>query len=272
MKYKALIVLISMTTLCQVSVYAFDSGSSFGPKASSVDEDHKWLAPDYDSIAASVSDPTSTYYYPMLFNRYERGDTTLTVEDFRHLYYGYPTQSTYRPLLANPLSDSLLYTFGRKTNPTPEEFRRMERYARGVLADEPFSLRDLNVLAFIYQKLDEPELAARQMFKIKMIMEAIKSTGTGLSEKSPWYIIYMKDAEDVLSLLRASFTRLIIITRQVEFAPVSNMPTKGLKGFYFNFSEVYKRRPDYLDEVKVKRKFEINPRYNPKSKLNILPY
>lgn len=227
--------------------------------------------PDYDAIAQRIQDMSSPYYYPNLMKRYQLGDTTLTVEDFRHLYYGYPTQPDYRPLLESPYTDSLKRAFGRKTSPTAEDYRRVVDLAYQVLKDEPFSMRDLNVLAFAYQMLDERELAERQFFKMQGVMDAILSTGTGLSEDSPWYITYMRDAEDILNLMQYKSTRMIIVSKSVGFTSVSNMPTKQYKGFYFDYSEVYKRRPDYLDDIKKNRKMEVNPLYNPKSKMNTLP-
>lgn len=231
----------------------------------------KWLAPDYARIAETVKDVASPYYYPRLFDRYQRGDTTLTAEDFRYLYYGYPNQPGYKPLLASPYADSLATAFGKKTSPTANDYLRVVGFARNILKEAPFSLRDLNVLAFAYNMLDEPEKARIEMFKVRGIYDAIRATGTGLTEKTPWYVTYMEDAEDVLNLLGARYTKLIIVSRTVEYAPVYNLPDKRQKGYYFDYSEVYKRRPDYLDGIKTKRKFEVNPQYNPKSKLNVLP-
>lgn len=236
-------------------------------------------APDYARIAAEVADPASPYYYPKLMGRYERGDTTLTLDEYRHLYYGYPEQRNYKPLLASPYADSLEQTFGKKTRLEADDYRRVAGFAREILSEEPFSMRDLNVLAFACQMLDEPERAAVQMAKIRGILAAIRSTGTGLREESPWYVIYMRDAEDVLNLIGARFNKFIILTRSVEYAPVFNMPesatdgrSKRAKGYYFDYSEIYKRRPDYLDDQpKPKRKFEVNPLYNPRSKQSILP-
>ena len=71
-------------------------------------------APRYEAIWAETANPTSPYYYPTLMSRYERGDTTLTLEDFRHLYYGYPEQPGYKPLLNSPYADSLQNIFGQK--------------------------------------------------------------------------------------------------------------------------------------------------------------
>lgn len=246
--------------------------ASFGTTGAQTTDSLAVTPPDYKQITAETADIASPYYYPRLLARYERGDTTLTLDDFRRLYYGYPEQPGYKPLLASPFADSLDRAFGKKTRLEAGDYRQVVGFAREILKGEPFSMRDLNVLAFAYQMLEEPEKAATQMFKMQGILAAIRSTGTGLREELPWYVIYMRDAEDVLNLIGARFTKLIILTRNVEYAPVYNMKDKKIKGYYFDYSEVYKRRPDYLDEVpKRKRKLEVNPLYNPRSKQNILP-
>lgn len=54
-------------------------------------------APDNDAILRETIDKGSPYYYPAIYMRYMSGDTTLTLEDYRHLYYGYAWQPGYKP-------------------------------------------------------------------------------------------------------------------------------------------------------------------------------
>ncbi len=245
--------------------------STGGLRAQEAVEVNGGSAPDYEGIAGLVTDPTSEYYYPDLLRRYQLGDTTLTLRDFRLLYYGYPTQAGYRPLMESPYVDSLQRVFGRRTSPTAEHYRQVVRYAGYILRDEPFSLRDLNALAFAYQMLGESELAERQLVKMSGVLEAIRSTGDGLREQSPWYIVYMRDAQDVLSLMGLSSSRMVIVSRTVGYAALSNAQGRRQKGYYFDYSEAYRRKPDYLDELKQERRLEFNSRYNPRSKQYTLP-
>ena len=46
-------------------------------------------APDYASIEKAISDSNSHYYYPRLFDRYVSGDTTIGLNEYKYLYYGY---------------------------------------------------------------------------------------------------------------------------------------------------------------------------------------
>ncbi|MEG2755279.1 MAG: DUF4919 domain-containing protein [Mucinivorans sp.] len=235
------------------------------------------IKPDFDKIELQISDPVSPLFYPILMSRYISGDSTLTATDYHYLYYGYVFQEGYKPLMDNPYSDSLSFEFGRRTSSQFSTYERMVRYARGVVKDRPFSMRDLNALAYGLKLMGKQELARMEMRKIEMIDSTIRATGTALTLQSPWYIIYMNDAEDVLNLMNANYARAIMISSQVAFIPVNNLIDIGYRnpkqrGFYFDYHQIYLRRPDYLDGPnRPKRKMELNPYYNPKSKLNTLP-
>lgn len=216
--------------------------------------------PDYDLIENRIKDPLSQYYYPKLMDRYRGSDTTLTESDYYYLYYGYSSQSDYKPLLKTNYADSLDRIFASRVAVTGDVFSKIERYCNAILLIEPFSLRVLNVLAFAYQNMGYRDKAALQMFKVEMLVRAIKSTGTGLTEESPWWITYRESAEDLLNLMDAEPGRQIIITSQIEFVSCSKTTDKRIKGYYFNYSEIYRRAADYLkDADKPKRKLEINP-------------
>ena len=64
--------------------------------------------PDNDQILKDVLNGMSPYYYPVLFMRYMEGDTTLTLEDYRHLYYGYAWQPEYEPFDKPQVKEDLL--------------------------------------------------------------------------------------------------------------------------------------------------------------------
>lgn len=215
--------------------------------------------PNWERIEMEVTLPTSPYYYPALMERYSVGDTTLTFDDYFHLYYGYPTQPGYKPLLNNPASDSLMSLFGQRTSASFETFAHATKLAVAILATEPFNLRDINALAYSLEKIGQPSAAAREHRKLAMIEKVIKSTGTGLTAKSPWYITYANHAEDIVSLMGLDVARKIIVNVDVEFLQVTNMPDKKDKGFYFNYAKMYNTKPTYLEDApKQKRRMEIN--------------
>lgn len=225
----------------------------------------------WDKIDFEVNSPTSEYFYKNLYNRYVAADTTLTENDYFYLYYGYPTQENYKPLLESKFRDQLKEIFAKRE--AIVDFRKIVSLTNSILETEPFNLRDINALAFALNMLGQTEEAAAQMKKVEMIAKTIKSTGSGYDQKSPWYVIYTENCEDLLGFMGLNSTRKMIVSKDILFIQVSNMPEnlKKLKGYYFNYAEIYKRKPSYLDGIeKPKRKMEFNPKYNPKSDANVL--
>lgn len=230
-------------------------------------------APDYKAIADSIANPSSEYYYPILFARYEKGDTTLSVNDYRYLYYGYPEQEEYKPLLGSSLSDSLAMAFGTRVAPTRETFDKAIRYAKALLAKQPFNLRDLNVLAYAYAQIGDTTAAALQMCKLDRIVAVITSSGTGLSEASPWYVTYYTHAQDVFHTEQIDVRDPMVVSRSVQFYPLVNEQRtkegRRVRGYYCDVSSIYAKRPDYLDELKpAKRGVEVNPQFDPRKTYN----
>ncbi len=65
-------------------------------------------APDEQDILDRTTAASSPYYYPNLLLRYRTGDTALTADDYRYLYYGYAYRDEYRPLETNDALDRTL--------------------------------------------------------------------------------------------------------------------------------------------------------------------
>ncbi len=227
--------------------------------------------PNIEAIQAISSDPFSPYYFKTLFVRYEAADTTLTEKEYEFLYYGFPETEGYKPLMPSPYTDSLESILSRRSDPSKRNMETAESYARKVLELHPFSIRDINVLAFALSSQGDKLEAAKQMHKIKMIIATIKNSGTGLTQKTPLYVIMNDTPEDYTAFLGLRATRSMIVTSSIVFLQIENLPNKKDKGLYFNISEIYKRKPTYLKDYKRKRKMELNPRYNPNSELNVLP-
>jgi hypothetical protein len=51
--------------------------------------------PDYKGIEKIIVDKESGFFYPDLLKRYKKSDTTLTLQDFRVLYYGFLFNESY---------------------------------------------------------------------------------------------------------------------------------------------------------------------------------
>ena len=67
--------------------------------------------PDNEAILARTIDNSTPYYYPRLMERYIHGDTTLTLDEYHHLYYGFAFADNYRPLENDPARIDVLEVF-----------------------------------------------------------------------------------------------------------------------------------------------------------------
>lgn len=227
-------------------------------------------APNQDSIKLAVLSDTSPYFYPNLVVRYLDGDTTLNKEEYKHLYYGYIYEDTYRPLEIVNYKDSINNALSlNKSDSTisPEIFDMLERYTAKVLSVEPFNLAYLNFMTFIEQSRGNIEEAERYAYKLKMIKETIFSSGTGLSKESPWHVLYRSDEQDILSSLGVTYSKPILASATIEYfhLPIKN---NGNRGYYFDTNRLYIKRPDG-DPASPKRRFEFNPFDNPRSSRHI---
>ena len=227
--------------------------------------------PNLNAIQTISSDAFSPYYIENLLTRYKADDTTLNAKEYEYLYYGFPETKDYKPLLPSPYTDSLESILSRRSDPSKQNMKTAEYYARQVLELHPFSIRNINVLAFTLSSQGKKLEAEKLMFKINMLINTIKNSGDGKTEKTPLYVIMNDTPEDYTAFIGLIATRSMIASSSVVFLQISNMPIKKDKGLYFNISEIYKRKPTYMKNYKPKRKMELNPRYNPKSDLNVLP-
>ncbi len=226
--------------------------------------------PDMEAIRNSVSDPASPYYYDRLFQRYEAMDTTLNFEEYYHLYYGYAEQVQYMPLLDNSARKELETIMSGRVNPTKEDYVKAIDLATAILRVEPFNMRDINALAYLYAITGREQIAQRLMARVNIIAEVITSTGTGLTGDEAWWITYFAHAQDIINLRGLTQQGVpIVLSATVEFIPTAKQQGKPDKGYYFNYSIIYEREPDYLENFdNPKREMNFNPMENtPRYKL-----
>ena len=67
--------------------------------------------PDNEEILAEIIDGESSHYYPHLMERYMAGDTTLTLDDYYYLYYGYAYDDSYDAHAVLPGENRILEIF-----------------------------------------------------------------------------------------------------------------------------------------------------------------
>jgi hypothetical protein len=188
--------------------------------------------------------------------RFQLGDTTLNSEDYHYLYYGYAFSPSYKPLEANELSDSALLVF-QKPQLSTEDLHNLVIYANRELKFDPFSPRTLNLLTFVYGELGDSINEQKNFYKMRMVLNTIQSSGTGLKEESPMHILFFTHSNDLLATLKLQMAKRTVISRSCEYIQLLYQKNKP-KGMYFDFSRIYWKKPSNADQKRPKGPMQFN--------------
>ena len=63
-------------------------------------QDWEFERPDYKKIETNIKNDKSNLLYDLLMAKFQEGDSTMSLEEKRHLYYGYTFQKNITPILA----------------------------------------------------------------------------------------------------------------------------------------------------------------------------
>lgn len=205
--------------------------------------------PVEEDIQEQISNPQSPYYYPNLMMRYERGDRTLTEEEYHYLYYGFAYQENYRPLEPDDALDKVMLLASTLDIDHPE-VRALEQIliaSDAALKRDPFNPRVLNLRAFAYGALGNREAEQTTYEQMRHVMMTIEDSGDGLTKDTPCHILMFDHALSLLASYGLNTEKGKIISREVEYIPLTAprmVVGKKVKGYYFDYSRIYRNKPE----------------------------
>jgi hypothetical protein len=197
-------------------------------------------APNYTQIEGNVNDQNSSYYYPTLLKKYLDANSEMTLEEARHLYYGYVFQPNYVPTDTSSYNNKLAITLSRGSF-TPNDYAEILEYSNALLLQDPFNLRALNAKLLVLaqqNKTDEYKKVAQQR---SIVQNAIISTGDGMSESTAFYVIKVAHEYDILPFLGYTYggEDRILRGNKVNYLTLGQNRF-GIERVYFNISPVIK--------------------------------
>ena len=206
--------------------------------------------PDLEEIRRATLDHTSPYYYPRLMKEFQRNDTLMKIDKFRHLYLGYMFQEDYNPYRSSERTITYDATLNRSKNLTRQECDSVIAYAEQALSDNPFNLGEMVMLINALRGKGKTNLANIWQYKLNYILMSIVSTGTGLDEENAWYVIEPQHEYVLLNMMDYSVSDHVFYDPSYEYITVRNADGKDSGGFYFNIGplleEYYRKHPDEL--------------------------
>lgn len=200
-------------------------------------QDREILKPDYSSIEQLIKDPNSLFYYPHMFKKYINNDTTLSLREYRMLYYGYFFQKEYASYEHSDKYDSLNIIF-YKDRLTPADWKNIVRIDKQYLLTRPFELKKLNLLYLAYKHLGDTADAAIYFDKIKKIAYTILSSGDGQSETTAMHVLEVSDEYSLINMLGYQFGGQQYLTNSdCDYLTLKENPD-NLKGLYFDVKQI----------------------------------
>lgn len=214
--------------------------------------------PDMEQIRREVTDPSSRYYYPRLMANYERNETIMTHDDFRHLYLGAIFQEDYDPYRKSEF-DAKVEELYYRTDHTRAELDTIITYAEHALEDDPFDLQQMNYLIYALNGRQKYNRAKIYQYKLNHILGAILSTGTGTDQENAWIVIDPKHEYNIINFHNSIAENVEYQQPYYEYIKLKANPAdnassadKKPEGYYFNIryilQEYYRKHPEQLQQ------------------------
>ena len=205
--------------------------------------------PDLEKIRLETLDSKSPYYYPRLMQEFQRNDTLMKIDKYRHLYLGYMFQEDYNPYRSS--QRSIQYNVLDKSKKlTRQECDSVIAYTQKALADNPFNLGEMVMLINALREKGKTNLANIWQYKLNLLLMAIVSTGSGVDEENAWFVIEPQHEYVLLNMMDYTVTDHLFYDPYYEYLTVTDKDGKKRGGYYFNIKtlleEYYRKHPEEL--------------------------
>lgn len=202
--------------------------------------------PDEEDIIHQTVSTSSPYYYTNLMLKYINGTEPLTELEYYYLYYGYMYQEGYRPFASNTALDRMLAVVSgiNPDQPTVAQLEALIENGIEAMEVDPFNPKVLNMMAYAYGALEDTMREQLYYNHLNGILSTIKRSGTGLKEEDRWHILMFSHAYDLLASMEYNYQECRIVSREAMFVPIAQRPKERIKGFYFDYSRIYRNKPD----------------------------
>lgn len=159
------------------------------------------VSPDYATIEQNITDKDSPLYYTTLYNRYKKGDSSLTIEEARHLYYGYAlTPKKQDVAMLNKTQVSLKEVLQKQT-PTTADLENVVKYTAILLEANPFSITIKKYRQYCLTQLQRYDEAKTERNQTDIIIDAILSSGDGTSKQNSIHVIDASNEFELVTIL-----------------------------------------------------------------------
>lgn len=189
---------------------------------------------NYRFIKKNITNQASPYFYRTLLDKYYYTFDELSTQEYRHLYYGYVFQAEYNPYGVSEEEKNFFQLF--KKNKVGEAIKS----AQALLAMNPFNLEVMYDLYLLYEIKGYSLLANKWEDRYYGIIDAIKSTGNGLSKETAFYVNCVADEYYVLQTYGLKKTKQRL-AGTIDVLEVRTPNKYGIDAVYFNLEKAVEK-------------------------------
>jgi len=189
---------------------------------------------NYEQIKMNINNSASDLFYTTLFKRYIAGDSTLTLEQKRHCYYGYIFQEKYDPYKRAKTIDLVDSTI-------KNQLEKIDTAAINLLIDSALNSYPFDLKALLYKKcfsINSSNESKIAISRIGIILNAIKSTGDGLKKGTSYSVIYIPHEMLLLNSLGLTPSGEQQLEKDDIDVLYVNKNERGMKKMYFDISSM----------------------------------
>lgn len=198
---------------------------------------HESTGINLDKIQSETTNPKSPFFYERLMTQFEDYDTTMTAEEYRHLYYGTMFREDYNPYRRNAYSEILTPLTHQSTH-SRAELDTLIKYTQLALLDTPFDLNQINFLIYALRAKGKYNLANIWQYRLNNLLKTIVSSGSGADSTGAWYILYPRDEATIVNMGKnVSILRPSFVEPYYDCLEVTDNQGKT-QNFYFNIRPV----------------------------------
>jgi hypothetical protein len=147
---------------------------------------------DYSTILEQSKDKASPFFYDKLLQRFQTNDTTLTSKEVLALMVGFTGQPNYFPYEYIRIEREMYRLNDEK------DFKQVIAMSDTFLATHPISQYALIERAYAFYKLGEKDSSNNCKFKFDLIMNAMASSGDGLTKETAVFAVSPIDGQNFI--------------------------------------------------------------------------
>ncbi len=180
--------------------------------------------------------------YNQLLSRYEQNDTTLALSDYNALYYGQEDQEGYSGYGARTSDEtSQIEEILNSDEPSQEDWAKAYEIGKNISKIAPFSIDNIFFCYIASKRAGNIDESKKWLYKFNRLIDVIVSSGDGLSAKTAFKVMCVRDEYEILKVLGLQFTKQALVSEDKK--PYDVMSVKEneyeIEKVYFDISSFF---------------------------------